>query len=99
MAEYEQDGGVTNQEQKDLGPPDSDDEDFAAQTGHLPAQEVQQHPTGFGAERNMLESEFITMPESDMAPFDPAEDKAMIPLALLNMLATGAISLYNAQGF
>jgi NADH-quinone oxidoreductase subunit H len=25
--------------------------------------------------------------------------KAMIPLALLNMLATGAISLYNAQGF
>ena len=29
----------------------------------------------------MLESEFITMPESDMAPFDPAEDKAMIPLA------------------
>ncbi|NBU04271.1 MAG: NADH-quinone oxidoreductase subunit H, partial [Bacteroidetes bacterium] len=25
--------------------------------------------------------------------------KAMIPLALLNMLATGAISLFNAQGF
>jgi NADH-quinone oxidoreductase subunit H len=25
--------------------------------------------------------------------------KAMIPLALLNMLATGAISLFNAHGF